>query len=177
MVRIKPPGVQAFETVVVDYVVVPRLPDEAASYYETDEHGWMGDQAAALRAGRWDQVDRVHLAEFLDDMAARDRRELRSRLVVLLVHLLKVTCQPQRLSRSWVPTIRREQREIKSMVDAASLLRIAPEMLAQAWPEARRDAATETGLPLNTFPEDNPWSLAEALAFEPPEPPARSRRR
>ena len=38
------------------------------------------------------------------------------------------------------------------------------------------DAAAETGIAINRFPADNPWTLDEALAFVPPEPPPRARR-
>jgi hypothetical protein len=38
-----------------------------------------------------------------------------------------------------------------------------PEMLAWAYPRARRDAARETPLPLTTFPEPCPWTLEQLL--------------
>ena len=51
-----------------------------------------------------------------------------------------------------------------------------PELYAKAYADARGDAAAETGIAISRFPEINPWTLDEALAFVPPEPPPRARR-
>jgi hypothetical protein len=56
------------------------------SGYETDEHEWIARQADALCGARLDDLGRHNLAEFLTEMTARDRRELRSRLTMLLSH-------------------------------------------------------------------------------------------
>jgi len=36
--------------------------------YETDFYAWTQAQAAAIRAGAWDDVDRDHLAEEIEDV-------------------------------------------------------------------------------------------------------------
>ncbi len=142
-----------------------------ADLYEADEHRWIEAQIEALRAGRTDQLDRAHLIEYLTDMTIRDRRELRSRLTVLLIHLLKIRFQPDRQTRSWADTIIEQQSEVKRIL--ADIPRIAqhiPELLAQAYDDAVRRAAPQTSLPRATFPATCPWTLDEALAFNPPEP-------
>ena len=70
---------------------------------KTDFHGWLLDQAAALRARDYESLDWDHLAEELELMGARERRELRSELKILLLHLLKLKFQPGQLHRhhSW----------------------------------------------------------------------------
>ena len=70
---------------------------------DTDFHGWLLDQAAALRARDHEALDWDHLAEELELMGARERRELRSELKILLLHLLKLKFQPGQLHRhhSW----------------------------------------------------------------------------
>ena len=142
-----------------------------ADLYEADEHLWIEAQIEALRTGRTDQLDRAHLIEYLTEMTIRDRRELRSRLVVLLIHLLKAHFQPGRLSRSWVDTIVEQQSELREILaDTPSVARYVPELLARAYAEAVRRAAGQTGLPRATFPAACPWTLEEALAFDPPEP-------
>lgn len=55
--------------------------------YEMDYVLWVERQAHLLRHGRIDKVDRKHLTEELEDMAGSQRRELRSRLIVLVLHL------------------------------------------------------------------------------------------
>ena len=143
-----------------------------ADLYEADEHLWIEAQIEALRTGRTDQLDRAHLIEYLTEMTISDRRELKSRLATLLIHLLKARFQPDRLTRSWVSTILEQQSELKSLLTGIpSLSRYVPELLAQAYDDATRRTARETGLPRATFPAACPWTLEEALASDPPEPP------
>ncbi len=51
-----------------------------------------------------------------------------------------------------------------------------PAIYADAYPRARRLAAVDTGVPENRFPEINPWTMDEALAYLPPDPPPRGRK-
>ncbi len=139
--------------------------------YERDEHEWIAAQIAALKSGQMNRLDREDLIEFLSEMTIRDRRELRSRLTVLLLHLLKVRFQPERLSASWVSTVLVQQNEIRSLIeDIPSLGSRADAIAGQAYRDAIRLAARETGLPASRFPPAMPWPVTEALAFDPPEP-------
>ncbi len=145
-----------------------------AALYEADEHAWIEQQIAALRSGCLDQLDRAHLIEFLTEMTIRDRRELRSRLTVLLIHLLKIRFQPGRLTRSWGDTIIEQQSEVRGfLADIPSLTHHVPELFSEAYDDAVRRAARQTSLPPATFPATCPWTLDEALSFDPPEPPER----
>jgi hypothetical protein len=139
--------------------------------YERDEHEWIAAQISALESGQLNRLDRENLIEFLSEMTIRDRRELRSRLTVLLLHLLKVQFQPERLSASWVSTILVQQNEIRSLFeDIPSLGSRAGAIAEQAYRDASRLAARETGLPASRFAPAMPWTVAEALAFDPPQP-------
>jgi len=145
--------------------------------YEADEHAWIAEQVAALRSGQLHRLDRTHLAEFLTDMALRDRRELKSRLTVLLHHLLKVRMQPERLTRSWVNTIVAQQREVREIIAGIpSLGHEAEAFVAAAYPDAVRAASRDTGIPPARFPAASPWTIETALAFDPPEPAPRAAR-
>ena len=151
--------------------------NEVDGLYETDEHEWIAAQIGALRSGELDRLDRAHLIEYLTDMTIRDRRELASRLTVLLHQLLKVRMQPDRLTRSWVNTILEQQREIRGIVTGIpSLGRQADAIAAASFPDAVRAAARDTGVPRTEFPAASPWTVAEALAFDPPEPAVRNKR-
>ena len=139
--------------------------------YERDEHEGIAAQISALESGQLNRLDRENLIEFLSEMTIRDRRELRSRLTVLLLHLLKARFQPERLSTSWVSTILVQQNEIRSLIeDIPSLGRRADAIAAQAYRDAIRLAVHETRLPASRFAPAMPWTVTEALAFEPPEP-------
>ena len=168
-------GRDAMSVGVRSVVAGPGEPD-AGLAREVDEHAWLAAQIAALQNGQPDLLDRAALAEYLTEMTIRDRRELQSRLTVLLHHLLKVRVQPTRLSRSGVRSILEQQREIRTLLEGIpSLGRQAEAIAAAAWPDAVRIAARETGLDAGAFPARSPWTVAEALAFDPPEPPKRGR--
>ncbi len=69
-------------------VIEPRV------RYEDDLFAWTQEQAALLRAHAVDGIDWENLAEEIESMGRRDRRELKSRLRVILLHLLKWQAQP-----------------------------------------------------------------------------------
>lgn len=144
--------------------MVQRTPHALAALYEADETAWLEVTADLVRAGRFDQLDPATLAEYLTDMAKRDRREVVSRLVVLLAHLLKWEAQPDRRSGSWQATVLEQQRELRQLLASGTLRNHAEAVLAEAYADARKLAAAETGLARAAFPESCPWDLDAALA-------------
>ncbi|MBE9166953.1 DUF29 domain-containing protein [Pleurocapsales cyanobacterium LEGE 06147] len=56
--------------------------------YETDWNLWLLTTIKQLKNRDFESVDIEHLIEELDSLARRDRRELKSRLRVLVTHLL-----------------------------------------------------------------------------------------
>lgn len=143
-------------------MVVPT-PAALADLYLADETAYLEQTAALIRAGRLDHVDAATLAEYLSDMAKRDRREVTSRLSVLITHLLKWDNQPDRRSGSWVATILTQQSELADILDSGTLRNHAAEVLGKAYAGAIRPAAAETGLPVRTFPADCPYTLDDLL--------------
>ena len=132
--------------------------------FEQDETAWLEAMSALAAARRYDEMDFPHLSEYLADMAKRDRREVFSRLVVLLNHLLKWEHQPDRRSGSWRGTIREQRRELRQLLESGTLRNYAASVLADAYAEARRQAADETELNLDIFPTEDARSLDELLA-------------
>src|SRR5271170_2354823 len=59
------------------------------SNYDSDFYAWANEQAALLRSGRVAQADIEHIALEIESMGRTEKRELVSRLRVLLLHLLK----------------------------------------------------------------------------------------
>lgn len=70
--------------------------------YEADVVAWANEQAALLRAGRFDQLDLANIAEEIEDVGKSEKRELASRISVLLAHLLKWKYQPNLRSSSYM---------------------------------------------------------------------------
>jgi hypothetical protein len=132
--------------------------------YEQDETAWLDVMAELAASGRHSELDYPHLSEYLADMAKRDRREVFSRLVVLLAHLLKWEQQPEQRSGSWRGTMRAQRRELRQLLESGALRNHALAVLADAYAEARRQAADETELDLGVFPAADARSLDELLA-------------
>ena len=138
--------------------------------YEQDETAWLEAMSALAANGRHAEMDYMHLSEYLADMAKRDKREVFSRLVVLLSHLLKWAHQPEHRSGSWRGTIREQRRELRQLLTSGTLLNYAEAVLPDAYAEARRQAADETELSLDVFPLEDARALDELLAEPDAEP-------
>lgn len=131
--------------------------------FEQDETAWLDAMAKLAADGRLSELDHHNLSEYLADMAKRDRREVFSRLVVLLAHLLKWNYQPEHRSKSWQATIREQRRELRQLVESGTLYHHAETVFLDAYGEAREQAAEETEQNIDVFPSSSPWSLADAL--------------
>ncbi|MGH6920533.1 MAG: DUF29 domain-containing protein [Geminicoccaceae bacterium] len=133
--------------------------------YEEDLYAWSQEQAALLRARRAERLDWDHLAEEIEWMVGRDRRELKNRLRIILLHLLKWQGQPGRRGASWRKSLRTQRRHIKDLLqESPSLRRLVPELVRETFPDAVKDAADETGLPRERFPAGCPYAPDEVLA-------------
>ena len=132
--------------------------------YEQDETAWLEAMAVLAEQGRVAEMDFAHLSEYLGDMAKRDRREVFSRLVTLMVHLLKWDRQPDRRTGSWRGTIREQRRELCELLESGTLRNHAEAVFEKGFEHARPQASDETELPVNSFPSEPPWNLDELLA-------------
>ncbi len=132
--------------------------------YEQDETAWLEAMSALAANGRHAEMDFPHLSEYLADMAKRDRREVFTRLVVLLTHLLKWEHQPERRCGTWRATMREQRRELRQLLESGTLRNHAEAVLADAYAEARRQAADETELSLDVFPLEDARGVEELLA-------------
>jgi hypothetical protein len=134
--------------------------------YTEDETAWLDTMVVLLRSGAYAELDFANLREYLSDMAKRDRREVESRLVVLLAHVLKWVHQPDQRSRSWRASIVEQRQELKRLASRGVLRKHAESVLAEAYHEAVERATAETGLPLEAFPGECAYSVDELLSFD-----------
>jgi hypothetical protein len=137
--------------------------------YDGDIIAWANEQARLLRTRRFDALDIEHLAEEIEDVGKSERREIKSRMVVLLTHLLKWGRQPERQSNSWRRTINVQRRDIANCLSATPSLK--PDLQSREWWEsvwagALDMAVRETGLPFDAFPEECPWHLEQIMDAE-----------
>ncbi|WOD41107.1 DUF29 domain-containing protein [Nodosilinea sp. E11] len=146
---------------------------DISNLYESDFYAWVQQQASFLRAQQWHHIDLPNLIEEIESLGKQQRQELRSRLSVLLAHLLNWHFQPQHRSRSWLATLRVQRRDILRLLNEnPSLKPDLEEALTEAYANSRDLAMGETNLPEATFPLHCPYCLADIFAedFYPGEP-------
>ena len=134
-----------------------------ADLYETDETAWLEAMARISARGDGADLDYPHLAEYLSDMAKRDRREVDSRLIVLLAHLLKWQYQPDKRSRGWRLTIAEQRQELTGLLTSRTLRNHAAVVLSSVYAYAVERAVIDTGLAASELPAACPYTLDEAL--------------
>lgn len=143
----------------------PRQTD--ASLYDHDFFLWTQQQAQCLRESRWDGLDVENLVDEVETLGRSVKREIKSRLLVLLVHLLKWRFQPTQRSSNWKGTIVEQRRRIAEEVEGSPSLKNYPdEVLRAEYEIARLKAAGETNLAEDVFPQDCPFSIDEILDDE-----------
>src|SRR5271165_5719414 len=91
--------------------------------YDRDFFAWSREQAELLRAGNLEQADIEHIAEEIDSMGRMEKRELTSRLSVLLLHLLKWRYQPETRGPSWEAHLRVQRNRLAEHLDDNPSLR------------------------------------------------------
>jgi Domain of unknown function DUF29 len=118
-----------------------------------------------VREGRFDALDRENLAEEIESLGREQFNKLESALRVLLVHLLKWDHQPEMRTRSWVLSVRAQRLEIEDVLaDNPGLKPRIEEALTRAFRKARIEAAKETGLDADGFPEICPYAYDELMS-------------
>ncbi|MDY6993121.1 MAG: DUF29 domain-containing protein [Pseudomonadota bacterium] len=132
--------------------------------YDTDFYAWALHQAQRLREGKFAELDIEHLAEELESMGRNNKRELTSRLKILLGHLLKWQYQPGGRSTSWRGSIVEQRLQINDLIeDNPSLKPQLVEAIAQAYPHAIELASDETGFSESIFPNTCPYAPEQIL--------------
>jgi Domain of unknown function DUF29 len=133
--------------------------------YEQDFYGWTQEQARLLREGRFAELDVANVIEEIETLGRSERRELVSRLRVLLLHLLKWQHQPAWRSPSWRNSIEVQRDDARDhLAENPSLNPLLDDMVAAAYRKARVDAEAETGLLRGTFAVDCPWTFDQIMA-------------
>lgn len=132
------------------------------SLYDRDFYLWIETTAKLLRDKKFEEIDLENLIEEIDAMGRSEKRELRNRLTVLLMHLLKWEYQPSMRSNSWKATIAEQRCQIKLLLeDSPSLKNLIADVKPDCYESAVLKAVAETGLSKDSFPETCPFSEEE----------------
>ncbi len=148
---------------------------QRSALYRRDYYAWALEQASALRKRRFEALDLENLSEEVEGLARSERRELRNRLMRVLVHLLKCQFQPKRRTAGWETTLFDQRAEIADLLhDSPSLRRELRETIDRAYAVALQRAGKEIRVKpemwKGMFPARCPWSAEQILDqdFYPP---------
>ncbi len=135
-----------------------------AALYEADETAWLDAMSDLVAEGRFAELDRAHLAEYLADMAKRDRREVNCRMAQLLAHLLKWYFQPEKRTRSWERSIELQRQKLRRILESGTLRNHVEDRLSEIYGDAVRLAVVDTGSAPELFPAVCPfdWQQIES---------------
>jgi hypothetical protein len=137
---------------------------QTSDLYEEDYHLWLMNTIHQLQHGKLPEVDMVNLIEELEAMGRSEKSAIESNLRILLMHLLKYKYQSEKRTNSWLFTIREHRKRLRNdFKNSPSLKRYFLEVFQECYQDARELAADETGLSINTFPVESPFSQEDTL--------------
>ena len=135
--------------------------------YNQDYYLWLRTTINQLRASQFSSVDLDNLLEELESMGRSQKRTVKSLLIRLFEHLLKLTywdVERERNEGHWKGEIRTLRREIKDeLKDSPSLKPYILEIFDECYQDARKEASDRSQLPIDTFPVVILGSLEQIL--------------
>ena len=141
----------------------------ATTLYEKDFYAWTQEQIELLKQRAFNRLDVEHIREEMENVGAKERTELASRLAVLITHLLKWQYQPESQSKSWDLTIWNQRQDLKTLFEYSSSLTSTQNLsvaLDKAYKRAVAGALKETGFLKNPFPKELPYTIEQILDDE-----------
>lgn len=134
------------------------------SLYEQDFYEWLQANINLLREEKFAEIDLENILEELESMGRSEKNALKSNLRILLMHLLKYKYQPEKRTNSWRYTITEHRQRLQDTFKTSpSLYRFFEEIFNESYQNARKLASDETGLSINEFPPESPFTLEEVL--------------
>ncbi|WP_250124209.1 DUF29 domain-containing protein [Chroococcidiopsis sp. CCMEE 29] len=135
-----------------------------STLFDQDYYLWLKETAQILQQGRWSDLDIANLVEEIEDMGRSEKRAVERNLEVVLLHLLKHKYQPEKRSNSWLATLFEHRRRLnKYLKESPSLKPYFHSAFADCYNAARKLAAIETGLEIDIFPTESPFTPEEVL--------------
>jgi hypothetical protein len=135
--------------------------------YEADFYAWTQEQARLLRERRWNDLDLENLVDEVEGVGRSDKRQIESRLEILIAHLLKWKYQPGGRGISWTSTIFEQRHRIARLVEESPSLReFQRREVFNSYRAGRLLAAKETGIAFGLFPEECPFTPEQVLDLD-----------
>lgn len=115
--------------------------------YDRDLQLWIEQTIQQLQSHEFEALDIEHLIEELVDLGKSEKNTLRSNLMILLAHLLKLQLQsdaPDTMKGSWYSSVlEHRQRVLNNLADTPSLKSFLVEAVEKAYVDGRKLALKE----------------------------------
>ena len=139
----------------------------AFDLHDVDFFAWTQQQVALIKQKAFGELDLSHLVEEIESMGNQNKTELRNRLSILLMHLLKWKYQPEYKGKSWYMTIVQQRLDIVDLIgDNPSLTHFLPELFEKGYKKAISLAVAETGISKSALPSESEWSIEQVMDDE-----------
>lgn len=144
---------------------------ETQTLYEEDFYLWIETTVQLLKAEKWTEIDKKNLLEELISMGKSEKRQLSSRIITVLEHLLKLAYWEEEREYNargqlCVPSARKntiiEQRKKIELIlrDSPSLCSYLVDIFPKCYQDAKDVTERKTGL---LFPDESPFTLEQVL--------------
>ena len=144
-------------------MTIPTSLVEWTELFEKNEQLWSEKMIELLEQNRLNEIDTVNLKVYLIEMGASNKREVKSKITTLLLHLLKWLYQPTHRSRSWRVSIIRERKELKEIfIKNTNLEKYAHECFDDSFTDAIKYAEIEIKSK-KKLPKVHVFSVEQAL--------------
>ncbi len=133
--------------------------------YEIDDNLWLEETVKLLKEKRFNELDLDNLIEELEDLGKSQYLAVRSWLYRIIIHVLLLeywTVEYERNYRHWRSEIRAFRFDLKGRLTTNFTNKLEQD-LENIYPHAVEYVAEKTGLKLNIFPQNCPYSLAQLL--------------
>lgn len=132
--------------------------------YEKDFYAWIVANATLLKQRKFAELDIDNLVEEIESMGRGEKRQLMSRLELLLAHMLKWKFQPNYRGKSWKCTIDEQRRKFASLLKESPSLKYELEArIEEAYEDAKIAAEKQMRIERKAFPRECPFTLDQCL--------------
>ncbi|PSF38020.1 DUF29 domain-containing protein [Aphanothece hegewaldii CCALA 016] len=135
--------------------------------YEQDFYQWIQNTATLLKEKQFEQVDWENVIEEIESMGRSEKRELLSRLITIIEHLLKLQyweAEKAYNERGWRVTVVEQRSQLElTLEDSPSLKPILEEVFLDCYQKARKVILKKYQLSSNMFPSEPPFTIENVL--------------
>ncbi|GCL37727.1 DUF29 domain-containing protein [Sphaerospermopsis sp. FACHB-1094] len=144
-----------------------KIENESKNLYEQDFYLWLQTTANLLESNKFDELDIKNLIEEINSMGRSEKKELKSRLITLIEHLLKLEywqLEKENNARGWRNTVAEQRLQIElTLEDSPSLRNMLDDIFEECYQKARQYILKRYQLSPNLFPENPPFSVIDVL--------------